>query len=123
MAFIDLKYYSNVLGMQTEAAVILPQADIQGEYGTDNANVRPGPYKCLYLLHGLSDDHSIWMRRTAIERYASQYGIAVVMPRADKNHKIQPPHSLHFSAISRILAISDTRWFPTPQTAKATPAR
>ncbi len=84
MAFIDLKYYSAVLGMQTEAAVILPQQDTAGEIGVEN-NTRPGPYKCLYLLHGLSDDHTIWMRRTAIERYASQYGIAVVMPRADKS--------------------------------------
>ena len=31
-------------------------------------------------MHGLSDDHSIWMRRTSIERYAADYGIAVVMP-------------------------------------------
>ncbi len=84
MAFIDLKFYSNVLGMQTEVAVIIPQGANTGEIGVDN-NTRPGPYKCLYLLHGLSDDHTIWMRRTAIERYASNYGICVVMPRADKS--------------------------------------
>ena len=34
----------------------------------------------LYLLHGLSDDYSIWLRRTCIERYATNFGIAVVMP-------------------------------------------
>jgi putative tributyrin esterase len=44
------------------------------------ADAADAAYKTLYLLHGLSDDHSIWMRRTSIERYASQYGIAVVMP-------------------------------------------
>ena len=42
MAFIDLKYYSAVLGMQTEAAVILPQQDTQGQIGVEN-NTRPGP--------------------------------------------------------------------------------
>lgn len=84
MAFIDLKFYSNVLGMQTEVAVVLPQGVNTGEIGV-TSNTRPGPYKCLYLLHGLSDDHTIWMRRTSIERYASYYGICVVMPRADKS--------------------------------------
>lgn len=84
MAFVDLKFYSNVLGMQTEVAVVLPQGANTGEIGVES-NVRPGPYKCLYLLHGLSDDHTIWMRRTSIERYASAYGICVVMPRADKS--------------------------------------
>jgi len=84
MAFIDLKFYSNVLGMQTEVAVVLPQEANTGEIGVES-NTRPGPYKCLYLLHGLSDDHTIWMRRTSIERYASYYGICVVMPRADKS--------------------------------------
>ena len=37
-------------------------------------------YKTLYLFHGLSDDHTIWMRRTSIERYAAEKNIAVVMP-------------------------------------------
>lgn len=84
MAFIDLKFYSNVLGMQTEVSVIIPQGANSGEIGVESGS-RPGPYKCLYLLHGLSDDHTIWARRTSIERYAQSYGICVVMPRADKS--------------------------------------
>jgi putative tributyrin esterase len=39
-----------------------------------------GSYPTLYLLHGMSDDHTIWQRRTSIERYVSDMGIAVVMP-------------------------------------------
>lgn len=39
-----------------------------------------GRCKTVYLLHGMSDDHTIWQRRTSIERYASKLGIAVVMP-------------------------------------------
>lgn len=34
----------------------------------------------LYLLHGMTDDHTIWQRRTSIERYADEKCIAVVMP-------------------------------------------
>ena len=34
----------------------------------------------LYLLHGKTDDHSIWQRRTSVERYASDKNLAIVMP-------------------------------------------
>ncbi len=34
----------------------------------------------LYLLHGLTDDHTGWSRFTSIERYADDAGLAVVMP-------------------------------------------
>ena len=39
----------------------------------------------LYLLHGLSDDATTWARRTSIERYATELGIAVVMPQVAKS--------------------------------------
>lgn len=34
----------------------------------------------LYLLHGLSDDHTAWCRQTSIERYVSSLNLIVVMP-------------------------------------------
>lgn len=79
MAFIDLKFYSEALGMQTEVYAVIPQKSNDGEIGIGAAK-GADKYKCLYLLHGHSDDHTIWMRRTSIERYATEYGICVVMP-------------------------------------------
>ena len=71
MAFMELHFHSEVLGMATAMDVILPQnALAQAE----------GPLKVLYLLHGLSDDHTMWQRRTSIERYADAAGIAVILP-------------------------------------------
>ena len=84
MAFIQLHFYSNALGMQTEVEVILPQKNMIGEIGIENM-YDSLQYKCLYLLHGLSDDQSIWLRRTSIERYAAQYGICIVMPFGGKS--------------------------------------
>lgn len=84
MAFLELKIFSEALGMQTEVLAVIPQRSTLGEIGTENKEER-GKYKCLYLLHGLSDDQTIWMRRTSIERYATKYGIAVVMPRGDRS--------------------------------------
>ena len=79
MALINLKIFSEELGMQTAVNIVIPQKNTNGEIGVSN-NVKDGKLKCLYLLHGLSDDHTIWMRRTSIERYAAEYGICVVMP-------------------------------------------
>ncbi len=45
----------------------------------------PPKFPTLYLLHGLSDDHTIWQRRTSIERYAEEKGIAVVMPAVHRS--------------------------------------
>ena len=95
MALVNLKFFSQALGMQTEALVVIPQQATGGEIGIGN-HAKPGKYQCLYLLHGLSDDHSIWLRRTSIERYAAEYGICVVMPRADKSFYCDMKYGMNY---------------------------
>ena len=79
-----MNLFSEALRVQTTVNVIVPQQSTSGEIGVEN-NAKREKYKCLYLLHGLSDDHTIWMRRTSIERYAQKYGICVVMPFAGRS--------------------------------------
>ncbi len=81
MAHLTVEFFSNVLGKCMTMEVILPQSTTTqiGMTGAEGKDT----YPVLYLLHGMSDDHSIWLRRTSIERYVSQMGIAVVMPNAD----------------------------------------
>ncbi|NLB55490.1 MAG: esterase family protein [Lentisphaerae bacterium] len=77
MALIDCKFYSETLKVATAITVILPERLLK------NCSADPcfgENTKTLYLLHGLTDDHTIWLRRTSIERYATDHGIAVVMP-------------------------------------------
>ncbi len=78
MALCHVDFFSNVLGVCMQMDVILPQRT-QGQIGMEG-HKEAGKYPTLYLLHGMSDDHTIWQRRTSIERYATEYGIAVVMP-------------------------------------------
>lgn len=61
--------------------VILPQKT-RSQIGLEG-KVGEGKFPVLWLLHGRSDDHTIWMRRTSIERYVAPLGIAVVMPFAN----------------------------------------
>jgi len=77
MAFLQVQFFSRVLNVASTVNVILPEA-AQG-IGVAAAGEKALP-KVLYLLHGLSDDHSIWMRRTSVERYAAAHNLAVIMP-------------------------------------------
>lgn len=91
MAWITLRYFSEVLGMQRELYAIVPQKNKSGEIGlSDNQKNLRG--KCLYLLHGRSDDHTIWLRRTSIERYAESYGLTVIMPNGDISYYTDMKH-------------------------------
>lgn len=78
MALMHVDFFSDVLGMCVNMDVIIPQ-QTKGQIGMEGRGGE-GPYKTMYLLHGMSDDQTIWQRRTSIERYVSRLGIAVVMP-------------------------------------------
>ncbi len=117
MALIELKFFSQMLGMQTEAYVVIPQKSTKGEIGIDGKK-DSDRYKCLYLLHGLSDDHSIWLRRTSIERYASDYGICVIMPCGARSFYTDMKYGMKYfsyiteelpSVVREFLNVSDKR--------------
>lgn len=80
MALLHVNFNSNVLGVCTNMEVILPQKANYAQKDTDEK------YPVLYLLHGLGDDCTIWGRRTSIERYVNNLGIAVVMPSAQLSY-------------------------------------
>jgi S-formylglutathione hydrolase FrmB len=82
MALLHVRFHSDILGASS-MYVVLPQRVSLRRQADQSALSRKFP--TLFLLHGLSDDESIWMRRTSIERYADQYGIAVVMPNAHRS--------------------------------------
>lgn len=67
MALSEFRFFSNTLGKQVGAFVLLPDTG------------KP-PFATMYLLHGLSDDYTIWLRRTRIEEYVKNLPLAVVMP-------------------------------------------
>ncbi len=78
MALVNFQYFSPVMGMQMRLEIILPEA-AQGIGVAAGGAEENRPIPALYLLHGTSDDESIWQRRTSIERYVSAKRLAVVM--------------------------------------------
>ncbi len=85
MAFLQCDFFSSVLSLSTSLNVILPLGDSVTR-----------PYRTLYLLHGLSDDHTIWARRTSIERYAEAHGVAVIMPAVGRSFYVDMARGLRY---------------------------
>jgi S-formylglutathione hydrolase FrmB len=83
MALIHCHFFSQVLRLMSTMSVILPDP-LPAEVGVIPASRRPH-YPTLYLLHGMSDDHTVWQRRTSIERYVAGLNLAVVMPAVQRS--------------------------------------
>ena len=69
MAFATLHFQSLTLAKACSMTVIVPECPV----GTP-------PFPVCSLLHGLSDDHTRWARRTSIERHVADLPLLVVMP-------------------------------------------
>ena len=69
LALLHVDFYSDALRRGAQLCALLPEG--------------PAPetgFPTLYLLHGMTDDYTVWTRRTSIERYAEDKRIAVIMP-------------------------------------------
>jgi S-formylglutathione hydrolase FrmB len=88
MPLIRCDFFSEALRLSTSMTVILPQ-ETSSQIGM-RGTARGGEPPTLYLLHGLSDDDTIWLRRTSIERYAAPLGLAVVMPQVHRSFYTDP---------------------------------
>ena len=121
MAFFQVNFFSPTLGFNTDIDVFIPTPNSdevlnkkKSEYFQKNRK-----YQVLYLLHGLSDDDSIWLRRTSIERYATEKGIAVVMPTTFRGWYIDTPAGKYYSYIGEELPRRVAEFFPAISQARA----
>ena len=92
MALLRCDFFSEVLDVGTSMTVLLPQAS-DGQVGITGSGGPAGDgFPVLYLLHGLSDDCTGWLRYTSIERYAAELGLAVVMPQVQRSFYADEVH-------------------------------
>lgn len=91
MALLDVDLFSESLEVGTSLSVVLPQST-RAQIGVEPVPVPEHGWPVLYLLHGLSDDHTAWLRYTAIERHARAAGLAVVMPAAGRSFYADEVH-------------------------------
>lgn len=78
MAMLTLDFYSKELKMSTLLTAVVPDSVRIGDQPLSRR-------KCLYLLHGLSDDATACLRLSRVELYAQEAGVVVVMPSAGRS--------------------------------------
>ena len=83
---LELNLRSKELGKNTEVSILLPNAVAESS----------ARFRTLWLFHGLSGDHTAWMRNTSIERYAAKYDLAVVMPSVDRSWYTNTQYGLRY---------------------------
>jgi S-formylglutathione hydrolase FrmB len=88
MAFFNGTVYSEALHMDTSLGVILPQDSRLHRHPhwglTPGITPRAKP-KTFILLHGLSDNYSVWEHRTSLLRYAEAWDVAVLLPEVQRS--------------------------------------
>jgi putative tributyrin esterase len=86
LSLCEVHFKSLTLGQHVTMNVLLP------DVGTP-------PFATLYLLHGLTDDHTGWLRRSRVELYAAAYPLIVVMPQGFRgfytNHENGPAYATY----------------------------
>lgn len=87
MALFTINYYSTTLGHDTDVCVIIPD-----EKNIKDFTLRKPVYDVIYLLHGMGDDSSGWVRYSNVERYANEFNYIIVMPNGE--------HSFYTNAIN-----------------------
>lgn len=90
MALLQATFMSQSLQRNVPVAAILP-TDVIPPPGADARG--DGPYKTLYLLHGLYGSCRSWIAETRIKRWAEERNLAVVMPSGDNGFYVDHPNS------------------------------
>ncbi len=79
MALIKLGCFSDTLQLDISVTLIFPQKCDR------SPDIPSGPYKVLYLLHGLKQNETSYVRNSMVERYVRDLPLVVVMPAVGRS--------------------------------------
>ncbi len=80
MAVIEVNFFSNSLKRMVPFQMILPVGKRYSKPGDTD-----GPFKTIYLLHGLRGNYKDWVVYTEIQYLAEKSNLAVVMPSGENS--------------------------------------
>jgi len=93
MAIAEFRFPSQVLQTPVAFNAILPDSG-------------DGPFAVLYLLHGMYDDYTGWMRRSRIEVYVEGLPLVVIMPNGQNSFyaNVHDGPQFHHHIVSEVIA-------------------
>ncbi len=115
MAFIQMNMMSQCLMRTVQVNVILPADKIEmPDKVGQKVRGNDGPFKTLYLLHGVFGSQVDWVNGTNIQRWAEEKNLAVVMPAGENMFYLDQPqiHNFYGRFIGEELVELTRRMFP-----------
>lgn len=111
MALIQVNFMSQSLMRTVQVQVIFP-VDKLTLSGMPKREEKP--YKTLYLLHGVFGNCTDWITGTAIQRWAEEKNLAVVMPSGDNMFYVdqEAGHNYYGEFIGKELVEITRKMFP-----------
>ena len=110
MALLHCNFMSRSLGRPVPIQVVLPTDKMAGAQG----QAPQGPFKTLYLLHGIFGDETDWVCGTRLQSWAQDRNLAVVMPAGENSFYVDNPRAsrLYGTYIGKELVDFTRRTFP-----------
>ena len=110
MALLHCNFMSRSLGRPVPIQVVLPTDKMAGPQG----QAPQGPFKTLYLLHGIFGDETDWVCGTRLQSWAQDRNLAVVMPAGENSFYVDNPRAsrLYGTYIGKELVDFTRRTFP-----------
>lgn len=111
MALLRVDFYSHYLKRNVVLTAVLPVDKMDGD---KLAKKRRGPYRTVYLLHGLFGQDVDWIDRTHVVETAEARDIALIMPSGEDGLYLNKPeiNEWHGKFISEELVDFTRRLFP-----------
>lgn len=88
MALLRIDFYSRYLKRNVMLTAVIPADKMDGE---KLAKRRRGPYRTVYLLHGLFGRDVDWIDRTHVVETAEARDVAVIMPSGEDGLYLDKP--------------------------------
>lgn len=111
MALIRADFYSEYLQRNVVLTAVIPVDKMDGDH---RAKKRRGPYRTVYLLHGLFGQDVDWIDKTHVVETAEARDIALIMPSGEDGLYLNKPEidEWHGKFISEELVTVTRQLFP-----------
>lgn len=111
MALLRATFYSHYLGRNVVLTAVIPVDKMDGD---KLAKHRRGPYRTVYLLHGLFGQDVEWIDKTHVVQTAEARDVALIMPSGEDGLYLNKPeiNEWHGKFISEELVDFSRRLFP-----------
>ena len=100
MTVLSCNFFSKCLNNFVDVSVYIPSlhnGDISlGGLSLEQIYDKNRKFKTVYLLHGMLDDHSSWMRWSMVEEQAEKHQFALVMPSGQNSFYINNQSGLNY---------------------------